>query len=201
MEVNEPAVAYNKRKYTIEEYLEMENAAAEKHEYYQGEIFDMSGTKFEHNKVTSNLHYRLRQKLSGKPCQPYGSDLRIHIERNTLFTYPDISVICGEPIFLNNDNMNLLNPTIIFEVLSPSTKNYDRGEKFRLYRDIPTLKEYIIIDPEAIIVEAYTINIPGNWELKEYKAINENLQLKSIQTSLEIAEIYEGTKIAEHTGK
>ncbi|MFI5196871.1 MAG: Uma2 family endonuclease [Chitinophagales bacterium] len=196
MEVNEPAVAYGKQRYTIEEYLEMENAATEKHEYYQGEIFAMSGPKYQHVQVSGNIYSSLRQKLKGKPCQPLGSDMRVHIEKNTLFTYPDISVVCGDPLFLNNDEWNLLNPTIIFEVLSPSTKNYDRGEKFRLYRDIPTLKEYILIDPEAILVEAWGINAQGNWELKEYKTINETLQLGSIQVSLELREIYEATKIA-----
>ncbi len=149
MEVKEPALAYAKGKYTIEEYLQMENAASEKHEYYQGEIFAMSGAKIEHNKVTSNLHYALRSKLKGKPCQPFGSDQRIHIEKNTLFTYPDISVVCGDLLTLNDDEYNVLNPSIIFEVASPSTRDYDRGEKFKLYRDIPTLKEYILVNPEA----------------------------------------------------
>ena len=123
--------------------------------------------------------------------------MRVHIEKNTLFTYPDISVVCGPPEFLNNDEWNLLNPTVLFEVLSPSTKNYDRGEKFRLYRDIPALKEYVMVDPEAIIVEAYAINKQGNWELKEHKNITETLQLKSIKVSLPLLEIYDGTKIAE----
>src|SRR5215211_4087365 len=121
MEVREPAVDYSKKKYTIQEYLEIENAATEKHEYYRGEIFAMSGTKLTHNIITSNLHSHLGQKLRGKSCRPYGSDLRIHIEKNTLFTYPDISVICGDPITLNNDELNALNPTVLIEVLSPST--------------------------------------------------------------------------------
>ena len=198
MEVREPALAYGKDKFTIEEYLQMEEAATEKHEYYQGEIFAMSGAKLTHNIITSNLHSYLGQKLRGKPCRPYGSDLRIHIEKNTLFTYPDISVICGEVITLNNDEWNALNPTVIIEVLSPSTKNYDRGEKFKLYRDITTLKEYILIDSESVNVEAFYINEHGNWELKEYKSIDEILYLQSIQTSLELKEIYEGIKVPQN---
>ena len=197
MEVNEPAVAYSKQKYTIEEYLEMEEAATEKHEYYQGEIFAMSGAKDAHNLITGNLYFHLRSKLKGKPCQPRNSDARIHIEKNTLFTYPDVSVVCGDPEFLNNDEWNLLNPTILFEVLSPSTKNHDRDEKFRLYRDIPSLKEYVLVDPEAILIEAYTINKDALWELKEYKNINDTLQLKSMQVAIDLKEIYEGTKIIE----
>ena len=196
MEVNEPAVAYNRKRYSIEEYLEMENAATEKHEYYQGEIFAMSGAKSQHNIVAKNLMISLGNKLMDKPCQPYGSDLRIHVEKNTLFTYPDLSIICGELISLNNDDLNFLNPTIICEVLSPSTKNYDRDGKFKLYKDIPSLKEYILVEPTAIIIEAHSINASGNWELKEYSSIEDTLQLQSIQVSVSLANIYKGTKIA-----
>ena len=196
MEVREPAIAYSKRKYTIEEYLEMENAATEKHEYYQGEIFAMSGAKHQHNLVVGNIYNTLKNKLKGMPCKPLTSDSRIHIERNTLFTYPDVSVVCGEPQFLNNDEWNLLNPSVIIEVLSPSTKTYDRGDKFNLYRDIPSLKEYILVDPETISIEAFYINARGLWELREYKNMDEELQVKSANVSIELKEIYEDTKIA-----
>ncbi len=135
MEAKEPAVAYSKERTSIEEYLEMENASDEKHEYYKGEIFAMSGAKVPHNKIAGNLFIAIGQRLKGKKCKPYNSDQRIHIQSNTLFTYPDISIICGEVITLNNDDYNVLNPSVIIEVLSKSTKNYDRGEKFKLYRD------------------------------------------------------------------
>jgi Uma2 family endonuclease len=194
MEVNEAALSYEKRQYSIEEYLEMENAATEKHEYYKGEIFAMSGAKHQHNIIASNLFISLGMKLKGKPCRPLGSDARVHIQKNTLFTYPDISIVCGEPEFLNNDEMNLLNPSVIIEVLSRSTKNYDRGDKFRLYRDIPTLKEYILVDSESIGIEAFSINAHGNWELKEYNSIEESLEIKTINFSLKLQEIYEGTR-------
>lgn len=192
MEIKEPAVAYGKRKYSIEEYLEMEKAGAEKHEYYQGELFGMAGAKFRHVKVCGNLQSYLGQKLRGKPCQPLGSDMRVYIFKNTLFTYSDVSIVCNPPVFLNDGEWNLLNPSVIFEVLSESTRNYDRGEKFRLYRDIPTLKEYILIEPESILVEAYAINGQGNWELQEYRSLHHTLQLRSIGISLALQEIYEG---------
>lgn len=196
MELNEPAVSYAKRKYTIEEYLEMENASSEKHEYYQGEIFAMSGNKFQHNIVTSNLIGSLGNRLKSKTCRPFSSDLRVHIKKNTLFTYPDISIVCGKPEFLNDDQFNLLNPTVIIKVLSPSTKSYDRGDKFRLYRDIPSLKQYILIEPEAIHIEAFSINTQGYWELKEYSALNESLQLRSIDVDVALEDIYDGTAAA-----
>lgn len=195
MEVREPAVAYAQRKYTIEEYLEIENAETEKHEYYQGEIFAMSGAKISHVNIVMNLSTALKVKLRGKPCQPYGNDLRIHIPTNTLFTYPDISIICGEPETLNNDDMNALNPTVVIEVLSPSTRSYDRGEKFRLYRDIMSLKEYILIDSQTVAVEDWYINDHGNWELNEFKTISDTFKLKSINIDLSIEELYEGTKL------
>jgi len=196
MDVREPAIAYGKSHFTIGEYLEMEDAATEKHEYYKGEIFAMSGAKLDHNIVTSNLYSNIGHLLKGKPCRPLGSDFRIHIEKNTLFTYPDLSVFCGEIQTLNNDEMNALNPTVIFEVLSPSTKSYDRGEKFMLYRDIPSLREYILVDPLSIKVEAYAINANGNWELREYTSVDQQLVMPSLQLSLPLTDIYEGTKAA-----
>ena len=128
MEVKEPAPSYEKKRYSIEEYLEMEQESDIKHEYYRGEIFAMSGPKVQHNIIAVNVLTLLKQKLKGSPCRPFNSDQRIHIPLNTLFTYPDISVICGEIETLNNDEWNILNPTVLIEVLSPSTKNYDKAE-------------------------------------------------------------------------
>ena len=195
MEAKEPAVAYSKEKMSIEDYLEMENASTEKHEYYKGEIFAMSGAKVPHNVIAGNLFISLGQKLKGKKCKPYNSDQRIHIRSNTLFTYPDISIICGEIITLNNDNYNVLNPSVIIEVLSKSTKNYDRGEKFKLYRDIPTLKEYILADSESVHVEIFRLNESNHWELEEYDFIEDILFIKVIDEKILISEIYEGVKI------
>lgn len=191
MDIREPVAAYNRR-LSITEYLEMENEATEKHEYYKGEIFAMSGAKRAHNTICENLFYQLKHRLKGSPCQPHNSDTRIHIEKNTLFTYPDISVICGEMRSLYNDDMNFLNPSIIFEVLSPSTKNYDRGEKFMLYRDVPTLKEYVIVDSESTKVEAWHINNNGHWELTEYNSMENALILHTLNLSISLKDIYEG---------
>lgn len=192
-QVNEAAVSYSKRKYTIEEYLEMEMYSEIKHEYFQGEVFAMAGAGLPHNIITSNLMASLGIQLKRKSCRPFGSDLRIHIPQNTLFTYPDISIVCGEIITLNDDNFNVLNPTILIEALSPSTKDYDRGTKFNLYRDIPSLKEYILIDSTSIKIEAYYINEGGHWELQEYKSPEELLSIRAIELSLPLTEIYEDT--------
>ena len=194
-ELREPAVAYGKQKFTIQEYLEIEETALEKHEYYKGEIFAMSGSKVPHNAIAGNLYANLHSKLRGKKCKPYNSDQRIHIKANSLFTYPDISIFCGEIITLNNDNWNVLNPTVIIEVLSPSTKNYDRGEKFKLYRDIPTLKEYILVDSESIHIEIFRLNENNHWELEEYNQTDESLKVKAVNENILISEVYEGVKI------
>lgn len=190
-EVREPAVAYGKSRFTIEEYLEMENAATEKSEYYNGEIFAMSGAKLNHNRIANNVQHGLRTRLKGKGCETFGSDLRIHIEQNTLFTYPDISVICGQVETRNNDEYNALNPTVIIEVLSPSTKTYDRGDKFKLYRDIPTLKDYLLIDSETVGIEAFSINNEGNWVLREYRLLDDKLIIPSVACEIMLSEIYD----------
>lgn len=195
MEIREPVIAYGKQKFSIEEYLEMENAATEKHEYYKGEIFAMSGAKVPHNTITSNLLIALGQKLKGKKCKPFGSDQRVHIQANTLFTYPDISIICGDVLTLNNDDYNVLNPTVIIEVLSPSTKNYDRGEKFKLYRDSQTLKEYLLVDSESIHVEVFRLNEKNHWELEEYNSLSDQIQVKAIGETILLSEAYDGVKL------
>lgn len=194
MEVREPIPAYG-NKISIEQYLEMENVSTEKHEYYRGEIFAMSGAKLSHNIISGNLYFELRKKLSGKTCKPFNSDQRIHIPANSLFTYPDISVVCGEIITLDDDEFNILNPTVLIEVLSASTRNYDKGDKFKLYRDIDTLKEYIVVDSESVSVEAFRLNEKGHWELEEYKLLISSLHIPVIEQSIPLAAIYEGTSL------
>lgn len=195
MEVKESAIAYSKQKISIEAYLETENASVEKHEYYQGEVFAMGGAKVPHNEITGNLYFALRKKLQGKKCKPYNSDQRIHVEANTLFTYPDISIICGNIITLNNDNFNALNPLVIIEVLSNSARSYDRGDKFKLYRDIPTLKEYVLVDSENISVEIFRLNAAQHWELEEYGKEAEDFEIKAVDVILAMGEVYEGVEI------
>ena len=123
--------------------------------------------------------------------------MRVHIPQNTLYTYPDISIICKD-IFEASEDDNARNPTVIFEILSPSTKNYDMGGKFALYRDIPALKEYILVDSETISIAAFRINETDHWELEEYKNLTETLLVKTVQLSIMLTEIYEGTNISNN---
>lgn len=196
MKVREPVVAYGKKKLSIEEYLEFERSSAEKHEYFQGEVFVMSGAGTRHNIIFSNLFTAIGIHLKGKPCRPYGSDMRVHIPENTLFTYPDISIFCGDLIILDSKEDTVIGPTIIIEILSPSTKNYDRGDKFKLYRAVPSLKEYILVDSQAINIEVFRINSTGHWELEEYKLLTEQLHFPSLELSVSLSDVYEGTKLS-----
>lgn len=194
-EVREPVVAYGKKKFTVEEYLRWEKESLGKNEYYSGEIFAMAGAGARHVIIAKNLMRDLATVLRGKPCQPYGSDLRIHIPENTLFTYPDISIICGDIIPSKEDANTATLPAVIIEILSPSTKQYDRGEKFKLYREILSLKEYIMIDAESIGIEAFSVNSSGHWELTEYKTTDDSLLIPSMGLLLPINDIYEDTKL------
>jgi Uma2 family endonuclease len=202
MEVNEPAVAYGKNKYTEQEYLQMERIATERHEYYKGEIFQMyghgdllamSGAATPHNVIFSNLFGELASQLKGKECMPLGPDMRLYVKENTLYTYPDIAVYCKDPTDGLEDDI-AVNPTVIVEILSPSTRNYDMGGKFALYRDIPTLKEYILVDAKVLHVSAFRLNDAKHWELEEYKNVEHTLIFKSINVSITLQEIYKRVK-------
>jgi len=192
-EVREPLAAYGKSIFSIEEYLEMERAADWKHEYYQGEIFAMAGAGNNHNLIFRNLFGDLAYRTKGRPCRPLGSDMRVHIPENTLFTYPDISIFCGDIKMRDKDDDNATRPAALIEILSPATRRYDRGEKFKLYRDIPTLKEYILVDSEAIGIEAFRLNERLQWELQEYKDPASILEIHTADYSISLPEIYEGT--------
>jgi len=199
--VEEPAAEYgrDKRAFTIEDYLEMEKTSVQKHEYYKGEIFAMAGARIDHNTITVNLTSAIKQKLRGSSCRVFNSEQRIHVQENTLFTYPDLSIVCGQPITFNDDQMNLMNPAVIVEVLSPPTKNYDRGEKFKLYKDLVTLQEYLLIDSQSVLLEHFLKNDAGVWVLNKYDQLADKLLIKVPNISLSLEEIYEDTEFPRLT--
>lgn len=180
-------------KYISEEtFLETEREASEKHEYYRGEVFAMSGASIAHNKIFSSTFGDLFSKLKGKKCQPFGSDLRVHIPTNSLYTYPDISIICGEVETIDDKFDTATNPAVIIEILSPSTRDYDIGKKFALYRDIESLKEYILIDSEKIHVIRHQKNADSSWLMTEYKTIDATFQISTVALELKLEDIYFG---------
>ncbi len=190
---------YGKRNFTIEDYLQMEADSILKHEYYNGEIFLMAGTRMDHNIITSNLMFRLGAKLENSPCQPFGSDLRIYVEKHDLFTYPDLSIVCGELVTRDNDQFNLMNPSAIIEVLSPSTKDYDRGDKFELYKGLSTLREYVLIDSRSVLVEQFVKNTNGEWTFQKYSQVEDILLMETTGVSLSLEEIYARTQFPKLT--
>ena len=195
MKVDEPEAAYHKRLMTEEEYLAFEDASEQKHEYYQGEVYAMAGAGNTHNEIFSNLFGTLALLLKGKPCRPYGSDKRLKIPENTLYTYPDISIYCNQTASFIPDNKVSQEPTVVIEILSKSTSTQDRGQKFNLYRDIPTLKEYILVDLDSIAVECFRLNSSNRWELEEYKSIDHILYIASLGVPIPLREIYEHTHL------
>ncbi len=197
MNIEEPVVSYQKKFISIEEFIEMENKATEKHEYFQGEVFAMAGASDNHNEIFSNLFSELSVQLKGKTCRPYGSDKRLYIRENTLLTYPDISVYCNKSAPFGKGEMTFVDPTVLIEILSESTKNYDRGVKFSLYRDIPTLLEYILVDSQSIRVEIFRLNESKHWELEEYKSLDESLFISALNVRISLRELYQFTSLVK----
>ncbi len=185
--------AVEKYEISPSQYLKDEDASLEKHEYFQGEVFAMSGASIKHNRICMRLLHKLMNSLKGKKCEPFGSDLRLHIPQNTLYTYPDVTVYCGDVEITDQPFDTAINPVIIIEVLSKSTKNYDRGNKFALYRQIKTLTDYILVDSESILVEHNSKKGDGFWQLREYKLLEDSFKIDSIEVDFQLAEIYEGT--------
>lgn len=191
--------AIPKKKYTIDEYLQMELTAPYKSEYYNGEIFPMgeiegdtpeamAGALPPHNAILSNMVFILESKLRGKGCKPYGSDQRVFIPETGLYTYPDISVFCGSLQY--QDNMTLKNPVLLIEILSKVTEGYNRGSKFEMYRSIPALIEYLMVDSQRVHVELWRKE-SSKWVLAaETNDVNETIELKSIGSAFPLQDFY-----------
>lgn len=182
---------------TVEEYLAFEDASLEKHEYYQGEIFAMAGASFSHNQIVGNTLAEVHQHLKGKSCQVFPSDLKVQVEANSLFTYPDIAILCDKPSFIENRTDAITNPTIIIEVLSPSTMDYDRAGKFILYRALPSLKEYILISSTEHRFEKF-VRQGENWLLSEVRSAEETVNIETIGFQITLSELYRNVDFANN---
>lgn len=176
---------------TPEEYLELERKAEYKSEYYRGKIFAMSGCTRRHDWVATQLTLLIGQHLRGKNCRRYSSDMRVLVQANGLYTYPDLSVVCGEAQFADPHVDTLLNPILLVEILSPSTEDYDRGRKAAMYRQIPSLQELLLIAQESYAVELYRRHPDGTWLLIEVSGLDAAVELTSIGYTLRLSELYE----------
>ncbi len=181
---------------TPEQYLVAERQASFKSEYFAGEVFAMAGASYAHNLIVANVIAELRQQLKKQACTVVPSDLRLWIESAEHYLYPDVTVVYGEPRFTDEHIDTLVNPRLIVEVLSKSTKDFDRGEKFTMYRTLPSFAEYILIAQDHHHVEHFARRTDGRWLLTDIDRLTDSISLVSIEGQLALAEIYDKVPIS-----
>jgi len=177
------------RHYTPEEYLARERRVASKSEYLDGIIRAMSGVSRAHSLINSNLAWLLGTQLRDRPCKMHVSDMRVKVRTSRMYTYPDMAVVCGEAQYEDAQGDTLLNPAVIIEILSPSTEAYDRGDKFGYYRQLPSLREYLLVAQDKVLVEHF-VREDGGWLLTEAREPAAEVVLPAIACTLTLAEIY-----------
>lgn len=176
---------------TPEEYLAAERASETRSEYFAGEVVAMTGASRAHNLIAGNIHGLLWTQLRRRPCEAYIGDMRVKVGLTGLYTYPDVVVVCGEPDLEDEHVDTLLNPTLIVEVLSPSTERYDRGRKLEHYRKIASLAEYLLVAQDARRIEWYTRQESGLWSYRDTQEGQHTVELASISCGLELDEVYD----------
>lgn len=174
-----------------EEYLAAERASETKSEYVGGEVYAMTGASRRHNLVTANVTTSLVSQLRGRPCETYTGGMRVRVSRTGAYVYPDVVVVCGEPEFEGRELDTLLNPSLVVEVLSPSTAAYDHGVKWEHYRRLPSLQEYLLIGQDRARVERYTRQGEGLWLFSETEDPAAVIDLASIGCSLDLRDVYD----------
>lgn len=177
-------------KLTPEQYLEQEEKASFKSEYWSGYVYATSGAAFLHVGINANLSGELHNRLKGRPCRAMFSDLRIWMPAVSNFLYPDCAVICGPPRFRGNRVDVVENPTVVFEVLSESTEKYDRGVKFHSYQTIPELRQYVLISQSQPMVEVFTRD-EDRWVLRTFRGLDSVAEFESIEVQLPLRELYD----------
>lgn len=181
---------------TEQEYLQQERQSQTKSEYLSGQIFALAGASRTHNRITFNIGGLLYNALRGRPCEAYMNDMRVRVAKVNAYFYPDVVVVRGQPQFLDEQQDTLLNPTLVVEVLSPSTESFDRGEKSFHYRRIPSLKEYLLVAQDRVHIERYVRQPDGQWVLTDYTQSDRAVPLESLGVELPIAQVYEGIEVA-----
>lgn len=179
------------RHYSPTEYLELEEQSECRHAYQDGEIIEMTGGTRNHNRISLNLSTRLDLELKSQGYEVFMADMRLWIPRPRQYTYPDVMVMAGEPVFHEKRTNTVLNPLVIAEVLSKSTSAYDRGDKFAYYRSIPEMREYVLIDQYACHVEHFSKTEEGKWLLTEYESLEDQLVLPAIALQIPLKDLYD----------
>jgi Uma2 family endonuclease len=175
---------------SVQEYLLWEARAESKSELYDGAILAMAGATPEHIRITTNLARRLGNQLDGSPCEPFDSDMRVFVEKCNSVFYPDLTVVCGEAQFLDTALATLCNPTLIVEVLSPSTEARDRGEKLACYQTLDSVQVYALVAQDRARVEAYSRQADGSWRHEVVEGLDAALELPSVGCALRLEEVY-----------
>ena len=183
-----------KQYYTPEEYLELEATADYKSEYIDGQIIAMAGASINHNRISLNLSSGLNFAFRNQNYEVFMGDMRLWIPQKLIYTYPDVIIIADEPEFFNNRTDTITNPQVIIEVLSKSTKSYDREDKFAAYRTIPTFQEYLLIDQNRIHVEQFFKTGKKRWTLCEYDEEDENISLETVSFEISLQNLYNKVK-------
>ena len=176
------------------EYLDLERSLESKNEFFDGTMFAMLGGTPLHSQIATNLAAEFRNHLKGKRCVPYNSDLRLQVEATGLFTYPDLSVVCGPLQFAPGTDDTVVNPTLIIEVLSDSTEAYDRGKKFENYRQMPALREYLLVSQKEPRIEQFVRQENEQWLLREAAGWEATLALPSLEIKISLAEVFAGVE-------
>jgi Uma2 family endonuclease len=179
---------------SVQKYLELELTSEVRHEYENGEIREMPGGTKEHSGIGRNILAHLYFQLEGSACEVYSSDLRVLIAKTGLYTYPDVSVVCGEAMFEDAKQDSLLNPTVLFEVLSKSTESYDRGKKFQHYQMLASLSDYLLVAQDAYRVEHFTRQQEG-WFLRVYEGLESKIAMTSLSCELALADVYKKIRL------
>ena len=190
------AVAQRELLYTFEQYLEMERDSETKHEYVRGHIYGMAGGSRFHDSIGVNVVSELRFQLKGHPCEAHGTDLKVYSPTTHQCSYPDVSVVCGEPRFHDKIKDTLLNPVVMVEVLSPSTSKFDQGDKFHNYCGIESFREYVLIWQDRPRVEHRLRQADDTWLLTILTDLSETLHLISMDCAIPLAEIYDRVTFA-----
>ena len=179
-----------KSQFTAQEYLAMEEVAEYKSEFYGGEIFALAGGSADHSTVAVNCSAELRHLLDARPCRVFNSDMRLHVRRSGLYTYPDVTVICGKEQMVEHRDDTVTNPLLIVEVLSESTRDYDRGAKFEFYKQIPSLQEYVLVESERARVECYRRTADDRWTIEAFDGLDAVARFESIGCEVPLRRIY-----------
>lgn len=177
---------------TPEDYLKFEREANTRHEFLDGEIYQMAGESLSHSRVCMNLAREAGNALKNKKCEPLSPNMKVRTTSASLFSYPDLTIVCGEPQFHDRKKDVLVNPQVIFEVLSPSTEIYDRTTKFQKYRmGNQTLTDYVLVSQDKLFVEHFTKSAGGEWIYRSYAETDDVLKIETIDCSLSLREIYD----------